>query len=65
MVKDESEPFDFHGFDFVTVGLPVWEMLKKWRKTGFLSGGWAVMDIQTEENRKTIMTENDIKEKTR
>lgn len=60
-----GRPFDFHGFDFVTVGLPVWEMLKKWRKTGFLSGGWAVMDIQTEENKKITMTENDIKEKTR
>ena len=60
-----GRPLDFYGFDSVTVGLPVWEMLGKWRKEGLLSGEWAVMDVQTEENKKTIMTENDLKEKTR
>ena len=53
--------FDFHGFGFVTVGLPIWEMLGKWRKEGLLSGGWAIMDVLTEENKKTIMTEKDLK----
>ena len=55
--------FDFHGFGFVTVGLPIWEMLGKWRREGLLSGEWAVMDVQTEENRKIIMAENELKEK--
>ena len=52
---------DFHGFGFVTVGLPIWEMLGKWRKEGLLSGEWAIMDVQTEENKKMVMTEKDLK----
>lgn len=58
-----GRPLDFYGFDFVTVGLPIWEMLKKWRREGLLSGEWAAIDVQTEESRKIIMTEKELKEK--
>ena len=55
-----GKPLDFYGFSFVTVGDPVWEMLGKWRDEGIFSGAWAAMDVQTEENRKTIMTEKEL-----